>query len=181
MPGGINSGPVTDLHRYHRQTLLGGIGEDGQRRLLESHALIVGCGALGSCIADTLTRCGVGTITIVDRDVVETTNLQRQILFDEDDVEAGLPKAVAARRKLSRINSTLDIRAHVDDFNAGNAEHYAEDVNVIADGLDNFETRYLLNDLAVRNGIAYMYGGAVGTTGTLVVRCLRRVGLVYHS
>lgn len=154
-----------NLARYHRQMLLGGIGADGQKRLLEAHALIVGCGALGSCIADTLTRAGVGTITIVDRDVVEVTNLQRQILFDEQDIAHALPKAEAARRKLERINSTVDIHAHVDDFNAGNAEHYARDVDVILDGLDNFETRYLLNDLAVRRGLAYIYGGAVGTTG----------------
>jgi len=112
-----------------------------------------------------LTRAGVGTITIVDRDVVETTNLQRQILFDEADVADALPKAEAARQKLQRINSAIDIRAHVDDFNASNAEHYADGVDVIVDGLDNFETRYLLNDLAVHRGTAYIYGGAVGTTG----------------
>lgn len=145
--------------------LLSGIGEDGQRRLHESHALVAGCGALGSAIADTLTRAGVGTITIVDRDLVEITNLQRQILFDEDDVRDGMPKAEAARRKLSRINSDITINAHVDDISPRNINRFVDGVDVLLDGLDNFETRYLLNDVAVRDGVAYIYGGAVGTTG----------------
>lgn len=156
---------MSDLHRYHRQALLHGIGEDGQRRLLDAQALIVGCGALGSCIADTLTRAGVGTITIVDRDLVELTNLQRQILFDENDVRDALPKAEAARRKLARINSGITVNAHVDDFSPRTAETYLDGVDIILDGLDNFETRYLLNDIAVSRGIAYLYGGAVGTNG----------------
>ncbi len=157
--------PPPSFDRYHRQMLLPGIGEEGQRRLRESHALIVGCGALGTYIADFLTRAGVGTLTIVDRDVVELTNLQRQVLFDEHDAQVGVPKAVAARDKLLRINKQVDIRAFVEDFNPRNAERILGDSGLILDGLDNFETRYLLNDLAVKHGRPYIYGGAVGTTG----------------
>lgn len=153
------------MNRYHRQMLLPGIGEEGQRRLRESHGLIVGCGALGCVIADTLARAGIGTLALVDRDVVEITNLQRQILYDERDVAAGMPKAEAARARLADINSELTVRAHVDDFNHQNAERYAAGADVILDGLDNFETRYLLNDLAVSRGTPYVYGGAVGVTG----------------
>ncbi len=154
-----------DLDRYHRQILLPGIGESGQRRLLESHALVVGCGALGTMIADALARAGVGTLSIIDRDTVELTNLQRQVLFDESDVDRMIPKAEAAGAKLRRINSTITVHTHVDDFSHRNAERYAEGVDIILDGLDNFETRYLLNDLAVRDGIPYLYGGAVATGG----------------
>jgi len=153
------------LPRYHRQILLPGIGEDGQRRLSASHALIVGCGALGTVIADGLARAGVGTLTIVDRDTVELTNLQRQVLFDEADVQATMPKAEAARAKLARINSGVTVHAHVDDFGPRNAERYAEGADVILDGLDNFETRYVVNDLAVSRGTPYIYGGAVATGG----------------
>ncbi len=152
-------------HRYHRQMLLPSIGENGQARLASSHALIVGCGALGCAIADELARAGVGTLTIVDRDLVEITNLQRQVLYDERDVAAGIPKAEAAKARLQQINSTITIHAHVDDFNHHNAERYAAGIDIILDGLDNFETRYLLNDLAVSRGIPYIYGGAVGVTG----------------
>jgi molybdopterin-synthase adenylyltransferase len=151
--------------RYHRQMLLQGIGEAGQRRLGESTALLVGCGALGTVIADALTRAGVGRLVIVDRDIVELTNLQRQILFDEENVEHHTPKAIAAKAKLERINSQVRIDAHVDDFNAANALRFADGADIIVDGLDNFETRYLLNDLAVSHGLPYVYGGAVGTTG----------------
>jgi molybdopterin-synthase adenylyltransferase len=166
------------LSRYHRQMLLPGIGETGQERLGCSHALLVGCGALGCTAADLLVRAGVGTITIVDRDVVELTNLQRQSLYDERDVSEGLPKAEAARRRLGAVNAQVRIRAVVADFTPENAERIAagesvgpgvEDdsgwVQVIIDGTDNFETRYLLNDLAVKHDIPYMYGGAVGTRG----------------
>ena len=153
------------LDRYHRQILLPGIAEAGQVRLLRSHALIVGCGALGTMIADALTRAGVGTLTIVDRDTVELTNLQRQVLFEEADVEGMIPKAQAAAARLRRINSAITVNPHVDDFSHRNAERYAEGADVILDGLDNFETRYVLNDLAVRNGIPYIYGGAVATGG----------------
>lgn len=153
------------VHRYHRQTLLPPIGLAGQERLRSSHALIVGCGALGSAIADTLARGGVGTLTIVDRDVVEITNLQRQVLFDEDDLADGMPKAEAARRKLSRVNSDVAVHAVVEDFTARNAERLAGGCDLILDGLDNFQARYLINDLAVARGVPYVYGGAVATTG----------------
>ncbi|NNM24667.1 MAG: thiazole biosynthesis adenylyltransferase ThiF, partial [Phycisphaerales bacterium] len=147
------------------QTLLPAIGAEGQRQLGEAHVLIVGSGALGCVIADALTRAGVGRITIVDRDVVEITNLQRQILFDESDVDAGTPKAIAAATRLRAINGAIEIIAHVDDFNHRNAERLLGDADVIVDGLDNFQTRYILNDLAVERGVAYIYGGAVATGG----------------
>jgi adenylyltransferase/sulfurtransferase len=154
-----------NLHRYHRQILLPGFGEEGQRRLLDAHALVVGCGALGSVIIDCLARAGVGTLTIVDRDVVEITNLQRQVLYDESDVAEGMPKAEAAKAKVAAVNAQVTVHAHVDDFNYRNAARYADGVDIILDGLDNFETRYLLNDLAVARGLPYIYGGAVATTG----------------
>lgn len=159
------SEPREEFDRYHRQMLLPGIGERGQRLLRERRALLVGCGALGTNLADTLARAGIGGLSIIDRDVVERTNLQRQVLFDEDDAVAARPKAVAARDRLARVNSDVDVRAHIDDFNAGNAERFLDDADLILDGLDNFETRYLLNDLAVKHGMPYVYGGAVGTTG----------------
>ena len=154
-----------DLARYQRQMLLPGFGKGGQRRLLDSTALILGCGALGSIAADMLARAGVGHLVIVDRDFIELTNLQRQVLFDERDVADALPKAEAAKRRLARINSGVRVTAIVDDVNHTNIERYAAGANVIVDGLDNFETRYLANDLAVRDGIPYVYGAAVGTTG----------------
>ena len=156
---------MPDLDRYHRQILLPGIGEAGQRRLMGAHALVVGCGALGTMIIDALARAGVGRLRLVDRDIVELTNLQRQVLFDEADVAEGIPKAEAARAKVARINSQVVVEAHVDDFNATNADRFAEGVDLVLDGLDNFETRYLVNDLAVARGLPYLYGGAVGTTG----------------
>ncbi len=151
--------------RYHRQRLLPGIGDEGQRRLRESHALIVGCGALGTVASDLLARAGVGRLTIIDRDVVELTNLQRQTLFEESDARDGVPKAAAAEARLKRINSDVEVRGVVADFNACNAIPLSEGADVIVDGLDNFETRYLLNDLAVSRGLPYLYGGAVATTG----------------
>jgi len=154
-----------DLARYHRQMLLPGFGETGQRRLLKSTAVVLGCGALGSVAADMLCRAGVGRLVIIDRDFVEITNLQRQVLFDEQDIADALPKAEAARRKLQRINSGVEITAIVDDINAGNIESFCAGADVLLDGLDNFETRYLANDVAVKHGIPYLYGGAVGTEG----------------
>ncbi len=156
--------------------LLPDIGEAGQRRFLESHAMLVGCGALGCVIADQLARAGVGTMTIVDRDIVETTNLQRQMLYDERDAAEGLPKAEAARRRLSQINSSITVRALVADFNSDTAEgilstspppsvRLSVSPSLLLDGTDNFETRYLLNDLAVKHGVPLIYGGAVGTRG----------------
>jgi len=154
-----------DLARYHRQMLLPGFGEDGQRRLMGSTVLLLGCGALGSVAADMLARAGVGHLLIVDRDFIELTNLQRQVLFDEQDIADALPKAEAAKRKIARINSQVKVTAIVDDINHTNIERFADGADILVDGLDNFETRYLANDCAVKNGLPYIYGGAVGTAG----------------
>lgn len=154
-----------DLSRYHRQSLLPGFGESGQRQLLDSTALLLGCGALGSVAADMLARAGVGHLVIIDRDFVELSNLQRQVLFDEQDVGDSIPKAEAAKRKLAKINSGIKVTAIVGDINHTNIERYASGADILVDGLDNFETRYLANDLAVEKGIPYVYGAAVGTTG----------------
>ncbi len=153
------------VDRYHRQTLLPGIGAEGQQRLRDSHVLLLGCGALGSVAADMLARAGVGHLTIVDRDFVEITNLQRQVLFDEADVENRTPKAEAARAKLSRFNSDVEVTSIVDDISHRNIARLASGVDALVDGLDNFETRYLANDFAVKFGLPYFYGGAVGTSG----------------
>jgi len=154
-----------DLARYHRQMLLPGFGEDGQRKLLDATALVLGCGALGTVSANMLARAGVGHLVIIDRDYIELTNLQRQVLFDEQDVADGIPKAEAAKRRLACINSQVEVTAIVDDINYRNIERFADGADILIDGLDNFETRYLVNDLAVRNGTPYIYGGAVGTVG----------------
>lgn len=166
---------MTDLARYHRQTLLPGFGEEGQKKLLNSSALVVGCGALGTVIANMLARAGVGHLVIVDRDFIELTNLQRQILFDEQDVAEAIPKAEAAKRKIAQINSQVRVTSVVDDVNHTNIEKLIamgqdasgkpKQVDIIVDGVDNFETRYLANDAAVKHGIPYVYGGAVGTVG----------------
>lgn len=154
-----------ELSRYHRQMLLPMIGEAGQRRLLEATALILGCGALGTVVADALARAGIGHLRIVDRDFVELTNLQRQVLYDEHDLLETLPKAEAARRRLTRINSQIEVSAIVDDINHANIERLANGADILVDGLDNFETRYLANDFAVRYGVPYVYAGAVGMAG----------------
>lgn len=155
--------------RYHRQMLLPGFGREGQERLANSRVLLVGCGALGTVLADTLARAGVGFLRIVDRDIVELTNLQRQVLFTEQDVTEGIPKAEAAKRAIEKINRQVRIEAHVADFNHVNAERLADGVDVLLDGLDNFQARYLLNDLSVKHRLPYVYGGAVGVTGMATV------------
>jgi molybdopterin/thiamine biosynthesis adenylyltransferase len=154
-----------DLDRYHRQMLLRGFGESGQRRLQDATVLLLGCGALGSVAADLLARAGVGHLVIVDRDVVEATNLQRQVLFDEQDVATGMPKAAAAQRHIARTNSQVRVTAIVDDLNHTNIGRLAGGADLLLDGLDNLETRYLANDLAVDRGIPYVYGAAVATSG----------------
>ena len=151
--------------RHHRQRLLPMIGDEGQRALAESTVLIAGCGALGTVAADLLCRAGVGTLVLVDRDVVEPTNLQRQTLFTERDAERAVPKAEAARLRLGQVDSRTRLRAFVEDIASDTVEELAEDCDLLLDGLDNFETRYLLNDLAVRDGIPYLYGGAIATGG----------------
>ncbi len=153
------------LDRYRRQLRYAPLGEEGQRRLMQARVLVVGSGALGCVVADTLVRAGVGFVRLVDRDFVETDNLHRQVLFDESDANAHLPKAVAAARRLARINSTVEIDPIVADLNATNIHQLADDVELIVDGTDNFETRYLLNDYAVANEKPWIFGGCVGTEG----------------
>ncbi len=154
-----------DRERYSRQILFPEIGERGQENLLASHAVIVGCGALGSLQAVTLARAGTGRLTIIDRDYVEPSNLQRQFLFEESDAAEALPKAVAAARRLQRINSAIDVRGLVADLNPANAEELLANAAVILDGTDNFETRYLINDVAVSRGVPWIYGAAVASYG----------------
>ncbi|NOZ41467.1 MAG: thiazole biosynthesis adenylyltransferase ThiF [Planctomycetes bacterium] len=153
------------LDRYRRQLRYAPLGEKGQRRLLQARVLVVGSGALGCVVADTLVRAGVGFVRLVDRDFVEVDNLHRQVLFDEADAEAQLPKAIAAARRLARINSTIEIDPIVADLNATNIRQLADDVELIVDGTDNFETRYLLNDYAVANKKPWIFGGCVGAEG----------------
>lgn len=141
------------------------LGEEGQRRLLAGRALIVGCGALGTVLANTLVRAGVGHVRIVDRDFVELNNLQRQVLFDEADVAATLPKSVAAADKLRRINSQVEIEPIVADVDHHNIVSLCQGVDVILDGTDNFEIRFLLNDVALHLGIPWVYGGCIGAEG----------------
>lgn len=152
--------------RHHRQRLLPVVGDDGQEALRASTVFIAGCGALGTVAADLLCRAGVGTLVIVDRDVVERSNLQRQTLFTERDADRGVPKAEAARLRLGQVDAAIRVRAFVEDIAPDTIESLVEGCDLILDGLDNFETRYLLNDVAVKHGLPYLYGGAVGTTGT---------------
>ena len=151
--------------RYSRQIRLTGVGEEGQQHLRQAHVLIVGCGALGSFQAAALARAGVGKLTIIDRDYVELSNLQRQWLFDESDAHDVLPKAVAAARHIAEINGECRVEGLVQDLTASNIEEVCAGVQLILDGTDNFETRYLINDYAVRESVPWIYGGAVGTYG----------------
>ncbi len=153
------------ISRYDRQARFAPLGEEGQRRLGESRALVCGCGALGSVVAETLVRAGVGFVRIVDRDFLELNNLQRQVLFDEQDVAEGLPKAIAAANKLRRINSQVEIEPVVADMTYGNIGELARDVDALVDGTDNFATRFLLNDFAVKYGKPWVYGGCIGAEG----------------
>jgi adenylyltransferase/sulfurtransferase len=141
------------------------LGEAGQRRMAEGRVLICGCGALGSGLANTLVRSGVGHVRVVDRDVVELSNLHRQSLFDEADVASGRPKAVAAAEKLRGVNSSVEVEAIVAHVDAGNIEALCAGVDVIVDGTDNFETRYLLNDAALHWNIPWVFGGCIGAVG----------------
>lgn len=151
--------------RYSRQTMFHGMGEEGQAELTKSSVVIIGCGALGSNIANFLVRAGVGKVKIVDRDFIQSHNLHRQVLFDEDDIRERLPKAIAAERHLKRVNSTIQIQGIVADVNYTNIEQFCRDADVILDGLDNFETRFLINDVAIKHKIPWVYGGAVASSG----------------
>jgi len=157
-----------DADRYRKQILFDPIGETGQQKLAESRVLVVGCGALGSVLAETIVRAGIGFVRIVDRDFVELSNLQRQVLFDENDLENQLPKAIAATRKLERINSSVTIEPHVADVSHRNIREMAEGVDLILDGTDNFEVRFLINDCALELGIPWVNGGVVGSHGQVM-------------
>jgi len=152
-------------NRYFKQILLEEIGGEGQKRLNGSSAVVAGCGALGSVICNSLVRAGVGRVTIVDRDFIELDNLPRQMLFDEEDIKRGLPKAIAAAEKLRRINSEITVVPVVADLTVENIEKIIKGSDVVLDGMDNFETRFLINDACVKLGIPWIYGGVVATYG----------------
>jgi molybdopterin-synthase adenylyltransferase len=161
---------IPDNDRYSRQILFPGIGASGQQRLASAHAAIVGCGATGAAAASLLARAGVGTITLIDRDFVEPSNLQRQVLFDEADAHASLPKAEAARRHIARFNSRIAVHAHIADLVPANIADLltptapTAPVDIILDATDNFETRYLINDFAVQQSIPWIYAAAIGAS-----------------
>jgi molybdopterin/thiamine biosynthesis adenylyltransferase len=156
------------LARYSRQMLFEPIGEPGQRALKHARVALIGCGALGSVLANTLVRAGVGHLCIIDRDFIELADLQRQILFDEHDVAANLPKVEAAARKLRRINSAVEVEPIVADLNPSNAEALCTDADLILDGTDNFQTRFLLNDVAVKHDLPWIHGGCVAAEGRVM-------------
>ncbi|MEF3307269.1 ThiF family adenylyltransferase [Paenibacillus sp. GYB003] len=167
--------------RYSRQMLFKPIGPDGQRALGERAVLIVGMGALGTVLANHMVRAGVGTVRFVDRDYVESSNLQRQMLYDEDDAASLTPKAIAAQRRLSRINSGVKLEAVVADATASNIDELMDGIDLVLDGTDNFQTRYLLNDACFKYGVPFVYGGSVASRGmsaifvpgeTACLRCL---------
>jgi len=154
--------------RYSRQIRFGPIGETGQQRLSESRILLVGLGALGTVAADQLVRAGVGFVRLVDRDFVELSNLQRQSLFDEGDIAGNLPKAIAAETRLRRINSSVQIEAKVDDVNPSNVEEYLDGVDLVLDALDNFETRFVINDACAKHTKPWIYTAALGSYGLVM-------------
>jgi adenylyltransferase/sulfurtransferase len=170
-----------NLERYSRQILFPGIGKEGQQRLARSHAVIIGCGALGAMHAEMLARAGVGRLRLIDRDFIEESNLHRQIMFEERDVAERLPKAVAAAARVNRINSEVQAEAVVKDVNYSNIEELIRDADVVLDGTDNFEARFLINDAAVKLDKTWVYGAAVSSYGVqMTIRphetpCLRCV------
>jgi molybdopterin/thiamine biosynthesis adenylyltransferase len=149
--------------RYSRQILFSPIGEAGQQQLAKSRMAIVGCGATGSALASLLSRAGVGYLRIIDRDYVEPSNLQRQVLFDEADAAESLPKAIAAARKIKSFNSEITLEPHAADLTPANVEELLNGVEIILDGTDNFETRYLVNDFAVNRGVPWIYAAGVAS------------------
>jgi adenylyltransferase/sulfurtransferase len=153
------------LERYSRQVLFSGIGREGQRKLGAAHIAIVGCGATGAAAASLLARAGVGRLTLIDRDFVEDSNLQRQVLFDEADAVAALPKAEAARRKIALFNSSAQVNSHIADLVPANIHELLREAQLILDGTDNFETRYLINDYSVEQGKPWIYAAAIGAYG----------------
>ncbi len=157
-----------DLDRYSKQVLYSNLGPEGQKKLLSSKVTLIGCGGLGTTMANSLVRAGVGHLVIADRDLIELSNLHRQVLFDEADIEQGVPKAEAARRKLARINSEVRVEARVVDVSPANIEALVAGSDLILDGTDNFETRYLINDVAVKHRIPWVYGACVATQGLVM-------------
>ena len=142
------------IDRYSRQIIFPGIGKEGQKRLGNSCVVIIGCGALGTIIATSLVRAGIGKVRIIDRDFIEYHNLQRQVLFDEDDIRNQWPKATAAERHLRKVNSSVEIEGIVADVNYSNIERFIQGADVILDGLDNLETRFLINDVSLKNKVS---------------------------
>lgn len=175
------TGSILISERYARQTIFPAIGETGQNKLRSSRVCLIGCGALGTHIADTLVRAGVGFLRLVDRDILVQSNLQRQSLFDEQDVIDGIPKVIAATKRLTAVNSEVMIEPHVMDVNSTNIEPLVVDVDFVVDGSDNFEIRYLINDVCVKLNKPWVYGGVIGSYGmTMTIRpgetpCLRCV------
>jgi adenylyltransferase/sulfurtransferase len=156
---------MRELDRYSRQILVPEIGTTGQEYLLASSVAVVGCGALGTVIASSLVRAGVGRVRVIDRDFIELNNLQRQVLFDEDDIAKGLPKAIAAVEKLRKVNSQVTLEPVVVDVNADNVESLISDMTLVMDGTDNFEARFLINDACVKNNVPWVYGAVLATYG----------------
>jgi molybdopterin/thiamine biosynthesis adenylyltransferase len=168
MKPGTNSGSDAEFNarmdeRYSRQILFQGIGSEGQEKLSRARVVIVGCGATGSALASLLARSGVGTLRIIDRDYVESSNLQRQTLFDESDAHESLPKAIAATRQIARFNSKIVVEPQVADLTPANVDPLLGGVDLILDGTDNFETRYLINDYSLKNSVPWIYAAAVGS------------------
>ena len=157
---------AVDAERYSRQILFPSIGDRGQGLLARSHVAVVGCGATGAAAASLLARAGVGTLSLIDRDFVEPSNLQRQVLFDEEDARLALPKAEAARRKIALFNSAITVVPHIVDLAPGNVHDLLRPADLVLDGTDNFETRYLLNDYAVEQGKPWIYAAAIGAYAT---------------
>ncbi|MBQ6400939.1 MAG: ThiF family adenylyltransferase [Firmicutes bacterium] len=154
--------------RYHRQEIFYPIGKEGQEKLAAGRVCIIGIGALGASAASMLAAAGVGFMRLIDRDVVELTNLQRQVLFTEADAAEQIPKAEAARERLAQMNSEIELEAVIADVNPYNVEKFITDVDVVVDGLDNLETRYLLNEACHKHNIPYVYGGVVGSGGMVM-------------
>jgi adenylyltransferase/sulfurtransferase len=153
------------IDRYSRQVLFPEIGEEGQKKLGNSSVIIIGCGALGTIIATSLVRAGVGKIRIVDRDFIEYHNLQRQVLFDEEDIRNNLPKAIAAEQHLKKVNSSIEIEGVVADVNHANIERLITGADLVLDALDNLETRFLINDVALKHSIPWIYGAVISSQG----------------
>ena len=158
----ITATGITSDDRYSRQILFPGVGPAGQQMLAAAHVAIIGCGATGAAAASLLARAGIGTLTLIDRDFVEPSNLQRQVLFDESDALQSLPKAEAARRKIALFNSAITVHPHITDLVPANIHELLAPAHLILDATDNFETRYLLNDYAVQQSKPWIYAAAIG-------------------